>query len=206
MGFLHICFLHGACRAEAAVSGPGSGQLDEPRRAPLLVQGRLSHHYAAGGARSHCRFVPALIHSIPDPLTYSRPFFLKRQCDRTLSAGPAADRRCEGHQRALEPPAHRESNDGVFSATIQPPYSLLKMTRFGRSPPASASRASSSAPASAPSTTGARRCASYGREQSGYHTKSLVCARPLHGTFGPTSNFWVNWRTCTLYEVYCPVS
>jgi MFS family permease len=35
-------------------------------------------------ARSHCRFVPPLIHFIPDLLTYSVPLFLKRQCDRTL--------------------------------------------------------------------------------------------------------------------------
>jgi hypothetical protein len=37
-------------------------------------------------ARSHCRFVPPLIHCIPDLLTYSVPLFLKRQCDRTQGA------------------------------------------------------------------------------------------------------------------------
>jgi len=41
-----------------------------------------------GRARSHCRFVPPLIHFIPDALTYSVPLFLKRRCDRTLRAGP----------------------------------------------------------------------------------------------------------------------
>ena len=43
-------------------------------------------------ARSHCRFVPPLIHFIPDSLTlltYSLPLFLQRQCDRTLGEGPA---------------------------------------------------------------------------------------------------------------------
>ena len=45
-------------------------------------------------ARSHCRFVLPLIHSTPDPLTYSVPLFLKRQaamrpnprCARTVPA------------------------------------------------------------------------------------------------------------------------
>jgi hypothetical protein len=37
-------------------------------------------------ARSHCRFVPPLIHFTPDSLTYLVPLFLKRQCDRTLGA------------------------------------------------------------------------------------------------------------------------
>jgi hypothetical protein len=35
-------------------------------------------------ARSHCRFAPPRIHCIPDPLTFSVPLFLKRQCGRTL--------------------------------------------------------------------------------------------------------------------------
>jgi hypothetical protein len=35
------------------------------------------------GARSHCRFAPPLIHSIPDPRTYSVHLVLKQQCDRT---------------------------------------------------------------------------------------------------------------------------
>jgi hypothetical protein len=33
--------------------------------------------------RLHCRFVPPLIHSMPDSLTYSVRLFLKRQCDQT---------------------------------------------------------------------------------------------------------------------------
>ena len=33
-------------------------------------------------ARPHIRFAPPLVHSIPDPLKYSVPLFLKRQCDR----------------------------------------------------------------------------------------------------------------------------
>ena len=42
--------------------------------------------------RSHCRFVPPLIHFIPYSLTYSVPLFLKRQCDRTLAGGRCATR------------------------------------------------------------------------------------------------------------------
>jgi hypothetical protein len=34
-------------------------------------------------ARSHCRFVPPLIHCAPYSLTYLVPLFLSRQCDRT---------------------------------------------------------------------------------------------------------------------------
>ena len=41
-----------------------------------------------GRAQSHFRFVPPLIHFIPDSLIYSVPLFLKRQCDRTLPPGP----------------------------------------------------------------------------------------------------------------------
>ena len=43
----------------------------------------------SGGARarSHCRFVPPLVHFTPDLLTYSVPLFLKRQCDRNLGGG-----------------------------------------------------------------------------------------------------------------------
>jgi hypothetical protein len=40
-----------------------------------------------GRAQSHCRFVPPLIHFIPDSLTYSVPCFLKRQCDRNPLPG-----------------------------------------------------------------------------------------------------------------------
>jgi hypothetical protein len=46
----------------------------------------------AGGqarARPHCRFAP-LIHFTPDSRTYSAPFFLKRQCDRTLGQAARA--------------------------------------------------------------------------------------------------------------------
>jgi hypothetical protein len=41
-------------------------------------------------ARSHCRFLLTLIHSIPDPLTCSVPLFLKRQRERTLGDAPEA--------------------------------------------------------------------------------------------------------------------
>jgi hypothetical protein len=47
-------------------------------------------------ARSHCRFVPPLIHFTPDSLRDLVPLFLKRQCDRTLGL-PAAGAR--GGQR-----------------------------------------------------------------------------------------------------------
>ena len=42
--------------------------------------------YGAIRARSHCRFVPPLIHFIPDSLKYSVPLLLKRQCDPTPGA------------------------------------------------------------------------------------------------------------------------
>jgi hypothetical protein len=49
-------------------------------------------------ARSHCRFVPPLIHFIPDSLTYLVPLFLKRQCDRTLGGLRRFGGRGPGHR------------------------------------------------------------------------------------------------------------
>jgi hypothetical protein len=63
--------------------------------APLLAYSARSNkrqrQQSPGGgarARSHCRFVPPLIHFIPDLLAYSVPLNLKRQCDRTLGGAP----------------------------------------------------------------------------------------------------------------------
>jgi hypothetical protein len=58
----------------------------------------------AGRARSQCRFVPPLVHFVPESLTYSVPLSLKRQCDRTPPAGwapPPLARR--GRQRVACP-------------------------------------------------------------------------------------------------------
>ena len=60
-------------------------------------------HQGLGGtprARSHCRFVPPLIHFIPDSLTNLVPRFLKRQCDRTLPPGGPPWPRVLGRGRA----------------------------------------------------------------------------------------------------------
>jgi hypothetical protein len=43
--------------------------------------GAVRTHDGGLRARSHCRFVPPLIHFIPNLLTYSVLRFLKRQCD-----------------------------------------------------------------------------------------------------------------------------
>jgi hypothetical protein len=64
--------------AALAAAASGHGAITFPRS-----------RNAADGAlrdRSHCRFVPPLIHFTPDSLTNSVPLFLKRQCDRTLGA------------------------------------------------------------------------------------------------------------------------
>jgi hypothetical protein len=69
--------------------GGGGARLDLSLEALVLSDGGGD---GGGGARfgivararSHCRFVPPLMHFIPDLLTYSSPLFLKRQCDRTL--------------------------------------------------------------------------------------------------------------------------
>jgi hypothetical protein len=78
-------------------------------------------------ARSHCCFVPPLIRSIPDSLTYSVPLFLKRQCGRILGAAPpqrrpfldrhparaevrGPDRRRPPGARASDPPAPRRGH------------------------------------------------------------------------------------------------
>ena len=61
-------------------------------------------------ARSHCRFIPPLIHFIPYSLTYSVPLFLKRQCDRTLG-GAAAELR-EPARRAADRRPAAEGGEG----------------------------------------------------------------------------------------------
>ena len=73
------------CEAAAAHDGlPGRGRPvggggDVCSAGPVRPRGLCGHRRA----RSHCRFVPPLIHFIPDSLIYSVPLFLKRQCDRT---------------------------------------------------------------------------------------------------------------------------
>ena len=48
--------------------------------------------HRAGRARPHCRCVRPLVHVIPYSLRESVSLFLKRQCDRTLRAGPGRAR------------------------------------------------------------------------------------------------------------------
>ena len=66
-------------------------------RSPGTTRGSRSRSLCRGRgrgrsrARSHCRFVLPLIQLIPEPLTYSVPLVLKRQCDRTLGRRPAKD-------------------------------------------------------------------------------------------------------------------
>ena len=73
---------------DAAAPRSSSPRRPSPRRQPLppLPQASAAAEDEPGWARarSHCRFVPPLIHFIPDSLTQSVPLFLKRQCDRTL--------------------------------------------------------------------------------------------------------------------------
>ena len=54
-----------------------------PRAALGVTAAALLVGVGGSRARSHRRFAPPLIRFIPDPLTYSAPLFLKRQCDRT---------------------------------------------------------------------------------------------------------------------------
>jgi hypothetical protein len=62
----------------------------------LVAALRCLHHWVASArialedaatvddrARLHCRFVPPLVHFIPDSLTYSAPLCLRRRCGRT---------------------------------------------------------------------------------------------------------------------------
>jgi hypothetical protein len=71
-------------------------------RVELAEELSLQRAEIAGGvparARSHCRFVPPLIHSITDLLEYSAPIFLNRQCDRTLGPAHARGGAARGHQ------------------------------------------------------------------------------------------------------------
>ena len=62
---------------------------------PPMARHAQPHGYPAwrhdrlrgGRARSRCRFVPLLIHFIPDLFKYLVPLCLNRQCDRTLRGG-----------------------------------------------------------------------------------------------------------------------
>jgi hypothetical protein len=96
----------GALASQLGVSGPGAegaraaaGQ--QPWLGVLLRKkfaaigwredaadaGTAARSGGGGRARSHCRFVPPLIHFIPDFTLASVPRFLKRQCDRILGGG-----------------------------------------------------------------------------------------------------------------------
>jgi len=104
-------------------------------RAPGGTRGsRAGRRWRRGPCRSrprdwsHCRFVRPFIRFIPDSLTYSVPLFLKRQCDRTLGPLP----RALAPQGGREGAPQGESDDDIFSASIQPPYNLLKMSRSVR--------------------------------------------------------------------------
>jgi hypothetical protein len=93
------------CRAEAEVRPLPQHRLD------LLRRG----HGRPGRARSHCRFVPPLIHFIPDLLTYSVPLFLKQQCDRTLRPGRIRGLQGRGERLAL----------GESAIKCRPPLNVL---------------------------------------------------------------------------------
>jgi phytoene dehydrogenase-like protein len=71
--------------ARAAGPAAGADRLGDNGR--LRRRGARARRRGGARARLHCRFVPPLIHFIPDSLTYSVPLFLKRQCDRTLGGG-----------------------------------------------------------------------------------------------------------------------
>jgi hypothetical protein len=88
------------CCAQGAGRGRGRG-----RRLEALAAGPQAAPGGAARARSHCRFVPPLIHFIPDLLTRSAPLFLKRQCDRTLGAARDGrrERRVRRHGDGDEP-------------------------------------------------------------------------------------------------------
>ena len=67
-----------------------------------LTQAELAEKHALikprgdPSAPSHCHVVLPLIHLIPDPVAYSVPLFLKRQCDRTLGDPSAPSRFAKG--------------------------------------------------------------------------------------------------------------
>jgi hypothetical protein len=62
--------------AEAQRNGEPACDVHDRRRDRLRSRGRR-------GARSHCRFVPALVRFTPESLTHPVPLRLKRQCGRT---------------------------------------------------------------------------------------------------------------------------
>jgi hypothetical protein len=57
---------------------------------PVFVAFLLRRWWRGSPLRSHCRFVPPHILFKPDSPRDSVPLFLKRQCERTLRAGPRA--------------------------------------------------------------------------------------------------------------------
>ena len=62
---------------------------------------RHGRGHTAGRVRLHCHFVLPRIHFIPYALTYSVPLSLKRQSDRTLTAGHHPGRRQRPRGREL---------------------------------------------------------------------------------------------------------
>jgi hypothetical protein len=77
-------------------------------------------------------------------------------------------------------PKSAVSDDGIFSTTMQPPYSLLKMSRFVAQPAASKKRKRVSRPSSQPKKTTAGgwcvRAAQRGLEQLGGRSEPLCTA------------------------------
>ena len=67
-------------RPEASV--PAAAQAYDHTRRALTSAGRPR---AQRRVRSQCRFVPPVIHFMPDSLRDSVPCFLKQECDRTLA-------------------------------------------------------------------------------------------------------------------------
>jgi hypothetical protein len=104
-------------RAGAGGAGGRAGARGPFRRAAGAAgaRGAAAARLRGGGARarSHARFVPPLIHFMPDSRTYSVPLYLKRQCDRTPGGGVAPRRGGaegaggDGRPLRAAAPAHR---------------------------------------------------------------------------------------------------
>jgi hypothetical protein len=86
----------------AMASSTGAAPRSHVGGRPFAERGALRQGGVPSGLRAagrqprqagaeHCRFVPPLIHFLPDSLTYSVPSVLKRRCDRTLGTPPATN-------------------------------------------------------------------------------------------------------------------
>ena len=119
----------GPGRRPGAQDGPGGGRFQRRDMAHGLAyfvlilwvafNGGESESGGGGGARTHCRFAPPLIHFTPCSLTYSAPLFLKRQCDRTLRRR-RAQRGFRARGRRDRPPPHRGDRGAVANRALGP--------------------------------------------------------------------------------------